>query len=65
MPPDYQVRLRIKCKKGWQDVCARDPQGAAAALEFLHTTPERRVPGKVKKLKGKLAGLLQYDVSTG
>ena len=63
MSPDYQVRLRKQCQKGWQDICARDPQGAAAVLEFLRTTPERRAPGKVKKLKGKLAGLLQYDVN--
>jgi len=63
MPPEYEVRLRKKVKKGWRDVCIRDPQGAAEALRFLQTTPERRVPGKVKKLRGKLKGLLQYDVN--
>ncbi|MCX6031121.1 MAG: hypothetical protein NT169_17715 [Chloroflexi bacterium] len=63
MPPDYDVRLRKQAAKGWSVVCARDPQGATEALRFLQTTPERRVPGKVKKLKGKLQGLLQYDVN--
>jgi len=32
MPPEYEVRLRKKVKKGWRDVCIRDPQGAAEAL---------------------------------
>jgi len=63
MSPEYEVRLRKKVRKGWRDVCTRDPQGAAEALRFLRTTPERRVPGKVKKLRGKLKGLLQYDVN--
>ena len=63
MPPEHEVRLRKRARKGWQDICVRDPQGAAEALRFLRTTPERRVPGKVKKLKGKLKGLLQYDVN--
>ncbi len=63
MPADFDVRLRKQAAKGWSDVCARDPQGAAETLRFLQTTPERRVPGKVKKLKGKLQGLLQYDVN--
>ncbi len=63
MRPRYEVRLRRSAEKGWREVCARDPQGAAETLRFLQETPEQRVPGKVKKLKGKLAGLLQYDVN--
>jgi len=63
MPPEYEVRLRRSARKGWRDVCARDPRGAARTLQFLQTTPEQRVPGKVKKLKGKLKGLLQYEVN--
>ena len=63
MPPKYEVRLRKTTRKGWQGICARDPQGAQEVLQFLRTTPARRVPGKVKKLKGKLKGLLQYDVN--
>jgi len=63
MSPEYEVRLRRKARKGWDDICARDPQGANETLQFLRATPERRVPGKVKKLRGKLEGLLQYDVN--
>lgn len=63
MPPEYQVLLRKRARKGWAEVCARDPLGASEVLCFLQTTPERRVPGKVKKLRGKLQGLLQYDVN--
>lgn len=63
MPPEYEVRLRKKVRKDWRDVCIRDPQGAAEALRFLRNTPEQRVPGKVKKLRSKLKGLLQYDVN--
>jgi mRNA-degrading endonuclease RelE of RelBE toxin-antitoxin system len=50
MSPEYEVRLRKKARKGWRDICRRDPQGAAEVLRFLQTTPERRIPGKVKKL---------------
>jgi mRNA-degrading endonuclease YafQ of YafQ-DinJ toxin-antitoxin module len=30
---------------------------------FLPNTPLLRVPGKVKKLKGEYAGILQYNVT--
>ena len=63
MSPEFEVQLRKKAGKGWDDILARDPKGAAETLQFLKTSPERRVPGKVKKLKGKLKGLLQYDVN--
>jgi mRNA-degrading endonuclease RelE of RelBE toxin-antitoxin system len=63
MSPEYEVRLRKGAREGWHDICARDPHGATETLRFLRTTPERRVPGKVKKLRGKLQGLLQYDVN--
>lgn len=59
----YKVVRRKAAKKGWLDICVRDPKGAAEALQFLETTPELRMPGKVKKLKGKFKGLLQYDVN--
>ena len=57
---DYKAVFRRKTRKNWPDICARDPEGAAEALHFLRTMPEQRIPGKVKKLKGKLKGLLQY-----
>lgn len=63
MPADYKVMFRKKAQKGWRDIRARDPEGAAEALHFLRTTPEQRISGKVKKLRGKLKGLLQYDVN--
>lgn len=59
MSHEYEVRLRKKARKGWDDICTRDPQGAAETLRFLRITPELRIPGKVKKLKG----LIQYDVN--
>ncbi len=63
MANKFRVMLRKRAVKGWQDLTARNPQGVAEILRFLQTTPELRVPGKVKKLKGKLKGLLQYDVT--
>lgn len=63
MPREYEVRLRKSAQKGWREICVRDPQGAVETLRFLQSTPEQRVPGKVKKLKGRLRGLLQYDVN--
>lgn len=63
MPTTYEIVLRRSAKKGWRDICARDPNAAAETLHFLQNTPEMRIPGKVKKLRGKLRGLLQYDVN--
>ena len=63
MPPEYEIQLWKKTRKGWQNICARDPHGALEALRFPHTTSDRRVLGKVKKLKGKLMDLLKYDVN--
>ena len=63
MPTRYEVVLRHSAKKGWRDICALDPNGAAETLHFLQNTPEMRIPGKVKKLRGKLRGLLQYNVN--
>jgi len=63
VPTRYEVVLRRSAKKGWQDICTRDPNGAAETLHFLRNTPELRIPGKVKKLRGKLRGLLQYNVN--
>ena len=63
MPEAYKVVLRRSAKKGWRDICHRDPTGPAEAYQYLCTTPTLRVPGKVKKLRGKWAGLLQYRVN--
>jgi len=63
MPDEYRIVIRRGTRKGWQAICERDPQGAAEVWQFLTAHPQQRVPGKVKKLRGKLAGLLQYDVN--
>jgi len=63
VPKTYDVVLRHSARKGWQDICRRDPTGAGEAYQHLHTTPTLRVPGKVKKLRGKWVGLLQYRVN--
>jgi len=63
VPKAYEVVLRRSAKKGWQDICRRDPTGAADAYQHLRTTPALHAPGKVKKLRGKWAGLLQYRVN--
>lgn len=66
MSEKYKVVFRNKTAvKGWQEICIRDPKGAAETLMFLENTPELRLPGKVKKLRGKWKGLLQYDVNYG
>ena len=63
MPKVYKVVLRRVAQKGWQDIYRRDLEGATRAYQHLCTTPLLRVPGKVKKLRGKWAGLLQYRVN--
>lgn len=63
MQPEYEIVLRRSAKKGWKDICKRDPRGASEVYEHLRRAPTLRAPGKVKKLKGKWAGLLQYRVN--
>jgi mRNA-degrading endonuclease RelE of RelBE toxin-antitoxin system len=33
--------------------------------EGLHNSPLLRIPGKTKQLKGRLAGVFQYDLPSG
>jgi len=58
-----RVRLIGQFFLGWQDICRCDPTGTAEAYRYFRTTPTLRVPGKVKKLRGKWAGLLQHRVN--
>lgn len=62
--PAYSVKLSRKAEKGLSKL---PPALRIKATEFidnfLASTPFRPVPGKTKKLRGKLKGVFQYDLS--
>lgn len=64
--PVYQVTLRKDAEKALQTM----PEHIAQqAREFISTHlrhyPTRYIPGKLKRLKGRLAQVWQYDLPTG
>ena len=60
----YEIVLkRRKAKRGWQRLKNEFPAQIETCEEYLKTTPEKRIPGKVKMLRGRLLGLLQYDLT--
>ena len=62
----YQIKLRTNsADKGWYSLCEDIPEAMERCRDFLEETPEDRLRsgGKLKKLKGKLSGILQYDIT--
>ncbi len=54
-----------KVEKGWFLLQNEFPEQLSDCKEFLRTSPEDRMKavGKLKKLKGDLEGILQYDIT--
>lgn len=60
----YEIVLEKRnARKGWQRLKIEFPAQMTRCEEFLKTTPEMRIAGKVKVLRGRLQGLLQYDLT--
>ena len=62
----FQIRLRSNSTiKSWNSLSEDIPDAVKRCREFLENSPEDRLRsgGKLKKLKGKLKGILQYDIT--
>ena len=66
MKSEYNIVLKNSTiQNQWLNLEAEFPDKMADLKQFLRSTPadRRPVPGKLKKLKGKYKGILQYDVT--
>jgi len=62
----YQIRLRNSpARKNWEQLEHDIPEAMERCKAFLRETPGDRLKarGKLKKLRGKLKGILQYDIT--
>ena len=65
-PEPYVIKLRTaSVLKGWKTLDVNHPEAMARCRAFLMHSPLNRLAsgGKLKKLKGKYQGMLQYDVN--
>ncbi|HFD40101.1 MAG TPA: hypothetical protein ENJ31_09710 [Anaerolineae bacterium] len=62
----YKVVLSKRASKGLARLSPAARRTAEQVIEtYLTTTPLTPIPGKTKRLRGKLAYLMQYDLSYG
>lgn len=64
--PTYQVKLHRDAEKALPTLPEHIRTAARECIEqVLPSRPLARIPGKTKQLKGRLAGILQYDLPSG
>ncbi|MDP2918772.1 MAG: hypothetical protein Q8O43_00935 [Dehalococcoidia bacterium] len=66
MSERFVIKLRNKrVKKNWELSEREIPEAMASCKKFLLVSPEDRLKsgGKLKKLKGRFHGFLQYDIT--
>jgi mRNA-degrading endonuclease RelE of RelBE toxin-antitoxin system len=64
--PTYQVQLHRDAGKALLTLPEHIRNAVRECIEqVLQVKPLARVPGKSKQLKGRLAGILQYDLPSG
>ena len=62
----YRIRVKnSSVEKRWYALNENYPEAMERCKTFLQNTPLDRLKsgGKLKKLKGKLSGILQYDIT--
>ena len=62
----YKILLsNNQAEKGWYLLESRFPDAMESCKKFIRENPEDRLKaaGKLKKLKGRFTGILQYDIS--
>ena len=62
----YQIKFKNSSVEGsWYSLASDMPEPMERCKQFLQENPEDRLKsgGKLKKLKGKLSGVLQYDIT--
>ena len=62
---EYQIQLNNRLQENWEALEEELPGAMERCKKFLKENPEDRLKssGKLKKLKGKLKGILQYDIT--
>jgi mRNA-degrading endonuclease RelE of RelBE toxin-antitoxin system len=64
--PTYQVKLHRDAEKALPILPQHIHDAARVCIEqILPHRPLERVPGKTKQLKGRLRGIMQYDLPSG
>jgi mRNA-degrading endonuclease RelE of RelBE toxin-antitoxin system len=64
--PTYQVKLHRDARRSFSDLPDHIRIAAREFIEqILPSNPLERIPHKTKKLKGRLAGIIQYDLPSG
>ena len=64
--PVYQVRLRKDAEKALQTLPEHITDQAREFIgDHLRHHPTRYIPGKLKRLKGRLSDTWQYDLPSG
>ena len=64
----YQIKFKnSSVEAAWYLMESSHPEQMERCKQFLQENPEDRLKsgGKLKKLKGKLNGILQYDITRG
>jgi mRNA-degrading endonuclease RelE of RelBE toxin-antitoxin system len=61
----YRLEIPGKYLKIWHAFESEMPEAIGRCRQFLINSPEDRLKsgGRLKKLKGELAGILQYDLT--
>jgi len=62
---EYRIELKKRLEKNWEALEQETSGALERCKKFLKETPENRLKssGKLKKLKGRFKGILQYDIT--
>lgn len=62
---EYRIELEKRLRKNWKVLEKEVPSAIEKCKKFLTESPENRPKsgGKLKKLKGRFKGILQYDIT--
>ncbi len=62
--PSYTVILTKRAEKGLRSLSRTSQKKVQQIIdEYLAQTPLKPIPGKTKRLRGRLANFIQYDIS--
>jgi mRNA-degrading endonuclease RelE of RelBE toxin-antitoxin system len=63
--PNFKIRVNHDFSRNWDSFTETLPDRMDELKQFLQENPKDRLKahGKLKKLKGRLKGILQYDIT--
>ena len=61
----YRIELKERLQENWEALEREVPAAIERCKNFLKKSPANRLKsrGKLKKLKGRFKGILQYDIT--